>query len=29
MLSYIMLIAGILTEVIVIYMLVEVIKGKL
>jgi hypothetical protein len=29
MLSYIMLAAGILTEVIVIYMLVEVIRGKL
>jgi hypothetical protein len=29
MLSYIMLIAGILTEVIVIYMLVEAIRGKL
>ena len=29
MLSYIMLVAGILTEIIVIYMLVEVIKGKL
>jgi hypothetical protein len=29
MLSYIMLAAGILAEVIVIYMLVEVIRGKL
>jgi hypothetical protein len=29
MLSYIMLAAGILTEAIVIYLLVEVIKGKL
>ena len=29
MLSYIMLVAGILTEVIVIYMLIEVIRGKL
>lgn len=29
MLSYIMLVAGILTEVIVIYMFVEVIRGKL
>jgi hypothetical protein len=29
MLSYIMLAAGILAEVIVIYLLVEVIKGKL
>jgi hypothetical protein len=29
MLSYVMLAAGILTEAIVIYLLVEVIKGKL
>ena len=29
MLSYIMLVVGILTEIIVIYLLIEVIRGKL